>query len=111
MENAPPPKLIEPSMKYHLYDTLRKCHQNRVVLYSYVLNIGILVLFLGTVGFLLYYCYTNKLTDEEKERRMIRDQQYVMSKIRFFQEEKKNQSLSNVANLQGAYQYSIPNVL
>jgi hypothetical protein len=67
--------------------------------YSYVLNIGVFVLFLGITSLTLYYCYNRNLSPEEKQAKLIRDQQYVMSKIRFYQEEQKKISSSRITNL------------
>jgi hypothetical protein len=96
-----PPQLIEPMAKYYLFDTLKVCHNTRTTIYYYALNIGVFLLFISIFGYLLYYNYTHKLSDYEKERKMIRDQQYVLSKIRFYQEEKKQNTsrISNITNL------------
>jgi len=95
------PQLIEPNAKYYLFDTLKHCHDHRITLYYYALNISVFVIFVGITGYLLYYCHTHKLSDYERERKMIKDQQYVLSKIRFYQEEKKqqNQSQTSMTNL------------
>lgn len=101
MNSSSSPQLIDSNAKYYLFDTLRTCHVTRTTLYYYVLNIGVFIIFVGITGYLLYYNYTHKLSDYEKERKMIRDQQYVLSKIRFYQEEhKQNHSkISNITNL------------
>lgn len=93
------PQLIEPMTKYYLFDTLRSCHETRTTVYYYALNVSVFVIFVGITGYLLYYNYTHRLSDYEKERKMIRDQQYVLSKIRFYQEEKKKQNVSNISNI------------
>ena len=89
------PQLIENSASYYLQQTLQKCHENRVTFYYYVLNILVLLLFAGIVGFTLYYCYTNKPTDAEKQQKLLRDQEYVVSKIRYYQEEVKQSKEQN----------------
>jgi type IV secretory pathway TrbF-like protein len=83
------PRLIENSSKNYLFQTLQKCHNNRVTIYYYVLNIGVLVLFFGIVGSILYYSYKNKLSPYEAEQKMINDQEYIMSKIRYYKEDTK----------------------
>lgn len=93
------PQLIEPMAKYYLFDTLKMCHETRSRVYYYALNIGIFLLFISIFGYVLYYNYTHKLSDYEKDRKMIRDQQYVMSKIRFYKEEKQKQNVSNITSL------------
>jgi hypothetical protein len=96
MEN---PKLIENSVKNYLFQTLQKCHINRVSIYYYCLNLGILVLFFGIVGLVLYYSYKNKLTPYESQQKMLRDQQYILSKIRYYQEDKKNTQQSQYSSI------------
>ena len=93
------PRLIENTAKTYLFSILQKCHENRITIYYYVFNLTIFILFVLITGYTLYYCYTHKLSDYEKERRMIRDQQYIMSKIRFYQEENKERKMSGITNL------------
>ena len=99
MEDA---TLIEPSVKNYLFNTLQKCHSNRVNVYFYALNIVVLLIFALIVGFTLYYCYTQKPNEYEKQQRLIKDQEYVMSKIRYYQDQKKSNeetTFSSISNL------------
>jgi len=84
------PRLIENSAKYYLYNTLQQCHNNRVGLYYYVLNGTVFLVFCLVVGFTLYYCSRYKLSEYEKSQRMLQDQQYIMSKIRYYKDEVKH---------------------
>ena len=93
------PRLIEPNARYFLYNTLQKCHDNRVQIYTMVLNIGVFLLFVLITGATLYYCYKKKLTPYEQQQKLMRDQQYVLSKIRFYQDEQKKISSSRITNL------------
>jgi hypothetical protein len=93
------PRLIENSAKNYLFQTLQKCHTNRVSIYYYALNFGVLFLFVGIVGLILYYCSKKKLTDYEKQQKMLKDQQYVLSKIRYYQEDKKERQQSQVSGI------------
>ena len=93
------PKLIDYSAKYYLYNVLKKCHEHRVSIYYYVLNISVLIVFLGITAAILYSCYKNKLTDYEKNQKMMRDQQYILSKIRYYKEDKKRQEESQYSNI------------
>ena len=95
MENS---HLIETNAKNYLFNTLKQCHMNRVNIYYYVLNIGIFIIFVSCTCYVLYYCHKHKLSDYEKDRRMIRDQQYIMSKIRFYQEESKDRFSSQITD-------------
>ena len=81
------PRLIENTAKNYLYQTLKQCHNNRVTIYYYVFNITIFVLFVSILGVTLYYCKKNRMSDIEKRKKMLRDQQYVLSKIKFYKDE------------------------
>ena len=93
------PKLIESSAKNYLFNTLQQCHSNRVNVYFYALNVGVVVLLVLVFGTTLYYCSKQKMTDYEKNQKMVKDQQYVLSKIRYYQEDKKNMQQSQVSGI------------
>ena len=93
------PRLIENSAKNYLFQTLQKCHNNRVSIYYYALNFGVLFLFVGIVCLVLYYCSKQKMTDYERQQKMLKDQQYVMSKIRYYQEDKKERKSSQISEI------------
>jgi hypothetical protein len=89
------PRLIENNASYFLQNTLQKCHENRVNVYYYVINIMVLLLFVFIVGFTLYYCYNNKLSDYDKQQKLLKDQEFIVSKIRYYQEEVKQTNNNN----------------
>jgi hypothetical protein len=68
------PKLIENGAHVTMSNLLHKCHDNRVNIYLYTLNIGILLLFILITGFTLYYCHKTKTTPEENRQKMFRRQ-------------------------------------
>lgn len=84
------PKLIEPSAQNYLFNTLQQCHNNRINVYFYALNIGVVLLLVLVFGGALYYCSKRKLSDYERKQNLLKDQDYVLSKIRVYQEDKKN---------------------
>jgi hypothetical protein len=92
-------KLIEPSAKYFLQNTLQKCHEKRVGIYTTFLNIGVFVLFVGIVGGILYYNYRNRPTEYEKYQKMLKDQEYVLSKIKYYKTEYADPKYSHITNL------------
>tara|TARA_B110000967_G_scaffold210092_1_gene270536 strand:- start:10352 stop:10660 length:309 start_codon:yes stop_codon:yes gene_type:complete len=83
------PNLIETSTKNFLFNNLQHCHNYRINMYYYALNIGLFLMFIIIVYFVLYRCSKNKISDYEKQQRMIRDQELVLSKIRYFKEQNK----------------------
>ena len=91
--------LIEPNVKNYLYDTLQKCHSKRVGIYYYIFNIGILLFVLVVFGLALYYSSKQKLSDYERNQKMIRDQEYVLSKIRHYKEDKQNLEESQMTGI------------
>ena len=99
------PHLVETGAHNYLLSVLNKCHSNRVTIYYYILNIGIFVIFITVVGAVLYYRSKGKLSDEEKYAKMIKDQQYVLSKIRFYQElhNEERTGTSNITDLPYIY--------
>ena len=84
------PRLIEGGVQSHLYDTLSMCHSNRIKIYSIALNVGVFVVFVLVVAAALYFCYKRKKTPYEIQQKMVRDQEYILSKIRYYQGEQQN---------------------
>ena len=80
------PQLIETSAKNYLYYNLKQCHHNRVNVYYYVLNIGVFIAFVVITGLVLYYCSKRKLSEYDQKQKMLKDQEYILSKIRFYQD-------------------------
>lgn len=83
------PQLIEQGAQSYLYDKLLSCHSNRIQIYSIALNMGVLILFLLIVGLALYFCYKRKKTPYEIQQKMMRDQDIILSKIRYYQAEQQ----------------------
>jgi len=83
------PRLIEPTSKYYMSEILHKCHDTRVSVYQYSLNIGVFIIFIVIVGLVLYYCYRSKLTPEEEYQKKMREQEYVLSKIRVYKDHQR----------------------
>lgn len=93
------PSLIEASTKNYLFNTLKQCHTNRVNVYYYIFNISIFVIFVAVVGTILYRCSMNKPTEYQRQQKMLRDQQYVLSKIRYYKEEVENSDNQHITRL------------
>jgi len=97
------PRLIETGTHMYLKDILKTCHNYRTNIYYFAFNAFVLFLIIGITGLVLYYCNKQKLSDYEKKQRLVRDQQYILSKIRYYQEDTKKQKeqLSSITNLPG----------
>jgi len=93
------PRLVEPVAKYFLHNTLNQCHSNRVNIYAWSLNIFVFVVFVSIFGAALYYCRKRKLTPEQEYQKMMKEQAYILSKIRFYQNERIEHPLSSMTSL------------
>ena len=83
------PTLTEPGVKYFLNQTLKQCHDIKNNFHNTVFNIGLFIAFLIVLGVILLYKYKGKLTPVELERKNKEKQQYILSKIKIFQEAKR----------------------
>jgi hypothetical protein len=93
------PQLIDNTAKYYLFSTLQKCHLTKTEIYNMALNIIVFALFVVISGSVLYYCSKKKLSPEQLQQKIIRDQQYVLSKIRYYQQENMAKKTSDITNL------------
>ena len=93
------PKLIENSVGNYVHDALNMCHNNRIRVYSIALNVGVLILFLAIIIITLYVCYRKKPTPYEIHQKMMKDQEYVLSKIKYYQAEQKNLMTSPIGQI------------
>jgi hypothetical protein len=82
------PMLTEPGVKYFINETLKQCHQIKEKYQNMIFNIGLFICFLTILGVLLLYKYKGKLTPQEIEQKELLKKQYVLSKIRNFQDAK-----------------------
>ena len=99
------PRLIETNVKNYLFDNLQKCHEQKTILYSWIVNISIFVIFCIILFTVLYFCRKRKLLPYELEEKQLKEQQYVLSKIREYKMEKtkKPQTISAITNLPFTY--------
>lgn len=94
------PRLIENSAKSYMSGILNKCHNTRVSIYLYALNMGVLIVFCIVVGLVLYYCYKRRLTPEEEYQKRMKEQEYILSKIKLYKEHQRNiSSRSSITGL------------
>ena len=88
-EDFSKPTLTEPGVKYFLHQTLKQCHIVRDNFHNMVFNIGMLIAFLLILGLILLYKYKGRLTPIELEKKNKEKQQYILSKIKKFQQAKR----------------------
>ena len=82
------PMLTEPGVKYFINETLKQCHQYKEKYHNLNLNIGLLFVFFIILGILLLYKYKGKITPEEIKEKELQKKQYILSKIRNYQDAK-----------------------
>jgi len=70
----------------YMQSILSRCHENRVNIYLYALNTGVLLFFGGLLCLVLYYSYRTRLTPEEAYQKRLKEQEYVLSKIKVYKE-------------------------
>jgi hypothetical protein len=82
------PMLIEPGVRYFINETLKQCHQFKEKHHNMIFNIGLFIVFFLILGILLLYKYRGKLTPEEIEEKEMQKKQYILSKIKNYQDAK-----------------------
>jgi len=95
MEDDLSPKLIDTSAVQYLDSALKKSHEVRIKYHRIMWNVGIVGVFFVILAAVLYYRYKTRPTPEEANYKLIKDQEYVLSKIRFFQEQNRRINESN----------------
>ena len=95
------PQLIEPGTKYFLNETLKQCHTYKSNYHNILINIGLFIGFLIVLGSILFYKYKGRLTHIEKQNKDKEKQQYILSKIKIFQEAKKTAHQELISGLPG----------
>jgi len=93
------PRLIEHGAHSYMSNVLNKCHDNRVNIYLYALNTGVLILFILVTCLILYYCHKTKITPEQNNQKLIKEQEYILSKIKYYKDHQR--SISSRASITG----------
>ena len=87
---AAPPRLTEHRVTTYLENVLTSCHAARLKVYTFIFNCIVLFLFVAVFGSALLIAHMNKLSPEERRMKFVRDQEYVLSKIRHFETERNS---------------------
>ena len=80
--------MIDPLTRRYLFQSLQACHDTRMRYYSFFFNAAVFVFLVLLGGTVLYCCRKRKLTPFEEYQKELKAQQYVVSKIQQFQEER-----------------------
>jgi hypothetical protein len=101
VERISAPQLIDDAAKMYIDVLLQKSHEVRTNRNYTILNITVVVLFLVVFGGFLYYRYKTKPPSQEANYKIMKDQEFVLSKIRWYKEQndKINQTASPITGL------------
>lgn len=101
MDYTQTPKLVDENSLKYFQDLLKQTHETRVKFHTIVLNVCIFLTILAVFGGCIYYKYKTKRTPEEDRYKLVKEYDYVLSRIRFFQEQeqKMRQSENLITNL------------
>jgi hypothetical protein len=95
------PQLTEPGINYYLNETLKQCQIFKINYNNIVVNVCLLVGFFIILGVILLYKYKGRLTKAEINKRNKEKQQYILSKVKNFQEAKKSAHQDLISGLPG----------
>ena len=95
------PRLTEPGIKSFLNETLKQCHVYKINYNNILINILLFVGFMLILGAILFYKYKGRITQVEKERKTKEKQQYILSKVKSFQEAKRTAHQELISGLPG----------
>tara|TARA_B100001093_G_C26835107_1_gene1017964 strand:+ start:1695 stop:2114 length:420 start_codon:yes stop_codon:yes gene_type:complete len=83
-EDLNKPKLIDPGVKYFFKNILKECNNVKNTHNTLLYNLGLLMLFILTFGSILFFRYKNNKSKQDKYLKNLRDKQYIMSKLAYY---------------------------
>ncbi len=86
------PKLIDYSTMNFIDNNLKSCHNNRISYYVYFFNFIVFFIFVLVVSCVLYFLSTYKKNPYEVQEKMIKDQEYILDKIKHYKDTHKKKS-------------------
>ena len=98
MENIKP-RLIEPITKYYTNYNLKNVRIFKDKWINFIVNIIVFLLFIGTIGGILYFRYKGKPNEEEIEIKKNREKMYIFEKLHKYQYEKNKDNENLITNL------------
>jgi hypothetical protein len=97
--NYAKPILTEPGVRYFLNETLKQCHLFKEKYNNTMFNIWVTIAFFIILGLLLLYKYKGKLTPEEVVGKETQKKQYILSKIKNYQDTKLREQQQLITGL------------
>ena len=93
------PQLTETGTKYFMKESLKNCRELKKNYYSKIINIGLLLAFIGIICGFLYYKKSGKLTTEEKKKKMFEKEKFILDKIKSIREDNRKLKNDLITNL------------
>lgn len=93
------PSLVENGMKYFLNETLKNCHAFKEEYYNLLFNVGIFMILATVLICFLIFKYKGKPTPMERQKKDREKQQYILSKIKIFKENRERMHQSLITGL------------
>lgn len=91
--------LIEPGVRFFYQKTLQGCHRVKETYYNGLYNLGLLIVFFGLAFSILFYKRKARPTLEDREKKKRLQYEYIVSKMRNYQDIRARQSPNIVADL------------
>lgn len=93
------PSLIEPGVKYLLSNSLKQCNEFRNKYINQIYNFCLFLIFIIVLIIILVSKYKGKPTQKEKHIQNYKKKQYILSKIKSYQDTKKMASQQLITGL------------
>ena len=96
-ENINKPKLVQNSTKFFFNSILKECNKLKESNFNLGYNISMFVLFILILGSILFYKYKGNKTKEETYQENLKNKQYIMSKLVYYNKQnlENNQRIKN----------------
>tara|TARA_Y100000389_G_scaffold47718_1_gene42878 strand:- start:1641 stop:1991 length:351 start_codon:yes stop_codon:yes gene_type:complete len=109
MDNKP--NLIEPGTKYYLKNTLESCKKFREKHINFILNLSLISGFILILSLILYFRYKGNISLEEKNKKIKKEKEYIMTKLVQISDYKKKKSQNLITNLPEPDFYNNPETI
>ena len=88
-ENVSKPSLVEPGVKFFLKETLKQCRDFKEKYNNTLYNVGLFAVLILIIICILIYKYKGKLTPVQMEQKEWEKKQYILTKIKNYQDAKR----------------------
>tara|TARA_B100000989_G_scaffold296911_2_gene281206 strand:- start:44 stop:472 length:429 start_codon:yes stop_codon:yes gene_type:complete len=109
------PKLVQNTTRFFFNSILKECNKVKESNYNLVYNISMFIIFILILGTILFYKYKGNKTKEERYNQNLKDKQYIMSKLVYYNRQnlENNQRIKNnmITNLPDYSNHPEANIL